>query len=125
MAISLVPWPQGNFGTAHAGLGGRCPASGGHSQLAVAQKPVPKWLALVSGNMNQNLRFAPPVYFLSHTQLLPRVGIDAGGRGGGGKGGGGCRPERGLGLSTSSDERSMDLALFGWFKGTPKGNCQF
>ena len=30
------------------------------SHLAVAQNPVPKWLALVSGNMDQNLRFAPP-----------------------------------------------------------------
>ena len=32
--------------------------------LAVAQRtPIPKWLALASGNMNQNLRFAPPVEF--------------------------------------------------------------
>ena len=25
------------------------------------RKPVPKWVALVSGNMDQDLRFAPPV----------------------------------------------------------------
>ena len=29
--------------------------------MAVARKPVPKWLALVSGNVDQNLRFAPSV----------------------------------------------------------------
>ena len=27
------------------------------------KKPLPKWVALVSGNMDQNLRFAPPVSF--------------------------------------------------------------
>ena len=32
--------------------------------MAVAQKTgIPKWVALVSGNMDQNLRFAPPVLF--------------------------------------------------------------
>ena len=30
-------------------------------KMAVAQKPVPKWVALVSGNMDQHLRFAPTV----------------------------------------------------------------
>ena len=25
------------------------------------KKPVPTWVALVSGNMDQNMRFAPPV----------------------------------------------------------------
>ena len=34
------------------------------AHLAVAQKTgIPKWLALVSGNMDQNLRCAPPVQF--------------------------------------------------------------
>ena len=27
------------------------------------KKPVPKWVALVSGHMDQNLRFAPPLEF--------------------------------------------------------------
>ena len=32
------------------------------TDMAVAQKTgIPKWVALVSGNMDQNLRFAPPV----------------------------------------------------------------
>ena len=37
-------------------------------QMAVAQKPVPKWVALVSGNMDQNLRY-PSSLILSHTQM--------------------------------------------------------
>ena len=39
-------------------------------QVAVAQKTgVPKWLGLVSGNMDQKLRLAPPGESLSRAQV--------------------------------------------------------
>ena len=42
------------------------------------KKPAPKWVALVSGNMDQNLR-NPSCLILSHTQISKPLLIDMGG----------------------------------------------
>ena len=81
----------------------RCPHD---SNGRGSKPPVPKRVALVSGNMHQDLRFAPPCLFLSHAQVTtsiprgnrfpPPPGV--------------LRHRRGVGIRRAADQRVALLA---------------